>query len=177
MGNCGRGLAVRVLFRSRSLRRSDICLRNRQFPPTADSGTDALLQQMWISTAWNCQRSLPRVRNTACASGSRMITSSIVNRQSKIQNPKSPMPYPRALISTDLGDMTVELWDDVAPKHVANFLKLGSSGFYDNLIFHRIIPGFVIQGGCPQGTGTGGPGWKVNAEFNYRKHVPGPLAV
>ena len=87
------------------------------------------------------------------------------------------MPYPRALISTDLGDMTVELWDDVAPKHVANFLKLGSSGFYDNLIFHRIIPGFMIQGGCPEGTGTGGPGWSVKAEFNDRKHVPGTLSM
>src|SRR4051812_1662142 len=89
----------------------------------------------------------------------------------------SPMPYPRAIISTDLGDMTVELWDDVAPKHVENFLKLGTSGFYDNLIFHRIIPGFVIQGGCPKGTGTGGPGWSVKAEFNDRKHVPGTLSM
>ena len=68
--------------------------------------------------------------------------------------------------------MTVELWDDVAPNHVANFLKLANSGFYDNLIFHRIIPGFVIQGGCPQGTGTGGPGWTVKAEFNKRLHQP-----
>ena len=87
------------------------------------------------------------------------------------------MAYPRAIISTDQGDMTVELWDDVAPKHVANFLKLGSSGFYDNLIFHRIIPGFVVQGGCPQGTGTGGPGWQVKAEFNDRKHQPGTLSM
>ena len=69
------------------------------------------------------------------------------------------MPYPRAIISTDLGDMTVELWDDVAPRHVENFLKLGSSGFYNNLIFHRIIPGFVVQGGCPKGPGTGDPGY------------------
>jgi peptidyl-prolyl cis-trans isomerase B (cyclophilin B) len=87
------------------------------------------------------------------------------------------MPYPRAIISTDQGDMTVELWDDVAPKHVENFLKLGKSGFYDNLIFHRIIPGFVVQGGCPQGSGTGGPGWTVKAEFNKRPHVPGTLSM
>jgi peptidyl-prolyl cis-trans isomerase B (cyclophilin B) len=85
--------------------------------------------------------------------------------------------YPKAIISTDQGDMTVELWNDVAPKHVENFLKLGSSGFYNNLIFHRIIPGFVIQGGCPQGNGTGGPGWNVKAEFNNRKHVPGTLSM
>lgn len=87
------------------------------------------------------------------------------------------MPYPRAIISTDQGDMTVELWDDIAPKHVENFLKLADSGFYDNLIFHRIIPGFVIQGGCPQGAGTGGPGWTVKAEFNKKQHVPGTLSM
>ncbi len=87
------------------------------------------------------------------------------------------MPFPRAIISTDQGDMTVELWDDVAPQHVANFVKLAESGFYNNLIFHRIIPGFVIQGGCPKGTGTGGPGWTVKAEFNSKKHVPGTLSM
>lgn len=87
------------------------------------------------------------------------------------------MPYPRAIISTDQGDMTVELWNDVAPKHVDNFLKLGRSGFYSNLNFHRIIPGFVIQGGCPKGDGTGGPGWNVKAEFNRKQHVPGTLSM
>jgi peptidyl-prolyl cis-trans isomerase B (cyclophilin B) len=85
--------------------------------------------------------------------------------------------YPRAVISTDMGDMTVELWNDVAPKHVENFLKLGRSGFYDNLSFHRIIPNFVVQGGCPRGDGTGGPGWNVDAEFNDREHVPGTLSM
>ena len=85
--------------------------------------------------------------------------------------------YPRAIISTDMGDMTVELWDDVAPNHVANFLKLASNGFYSNLVFHRIIPGFVIQGGCPKGDGTGGPGWQVKAEFNQREHQPGTLSM
>ncbi|UCD75566.1 MAG: peptidylprolyl isomerase [Phycisphaerales bacterium] len=85
--------------------------------------------------------------------------------------------YPKAIISTDLGDITVELWNDVAPKHAENFLKLGREGFYDNLIFHRIIPGFMIQGGCPHGTGTGGPGWTVDAEFNDRQHVPGTLSM
>lgn len=85
--------------------------------------------------------------------------------------------YPKAIISTSQGDITVELWNDVAPNHVENFLKLGREGFYDNLTFHRIIPGFVIQGGCPEGTGTGGPGWQVNAEFNDRQHVPGTLSM
>ena len=85
--------------------------------------------------------------------------------------------YPKAVISTSLGDMTVELWNDVAPNHGENFLKLGSSGFYNNLTFHRIIPGFMVQGGCPKGDGTGGPGWNVNAEFNDREHQPGTLSM
>ena len=86
-------------------------------------------------------------------------------------------PYPQAVIGTGLGEMTVELWDDVAPKHVENFLKLGRDGFYNDLIFHRIIPGFVAQGGCPKGDGTGGPGWNVNAEFNERPHEKGVLSM
>ena len=85
--------------------------------------------------------------------------------------------YPRATISTSMGDLVVELWDDVAPGHVENFRKLASDGFYDGLIFHRIIPGFVIQGGCPDGTGTGGPGWNVKNEFNDREHVEGTLSM
>ena len=89
----------------------------------------------------------------------------------------SETSYPRAVISTNHGDMTVELWQDVAPKHVENFLKLGKDGFYDNLTFHRVIKGFVIQGGCPKGDGTGGPGWQVDAEFNAREHQPGTLSM
>ncbi len=85
--------------------------------------------------------------------------------------------YPKAVISTSAGDMTVELWNDVAPKHAENFLKLARAGFYDNLTFHRILPDFVIQGGCPTGDGTGGPGWTVDAEFNDREHHPGTLSM
>ena len=85
--------------------------------------------------------------------------------------------YKTAVIETNHGPMTVELWDDVAPGHVENFVKLTTSGFYDGLGFHRIIPGFVIQGGCPTGDGTGGPGWDVPAEFNDRPHDEGVLSM
>lgn len=87
------------------------------------------------------------------------------------------MGYPRATIETNHGTITVELWDDVAPNHVKNFLDLGKDGFYDGLSFHRIIPNFVIQGGCPRGDGTGGPGHTVDAEFNDRKHEKGVLSM
>jgi peptidyl-prolyl cis-trans isomerase B (cyclophilin B) len=85
--------------------------------------------------------------------------------------------YPKAVIATKFGDINIELWDDVAPKHVENILKLAKDGFYDNLTFHRVIPGFVIQGGCPKGDGTGGPGWSVEAEFNDRQHHAGTLSM
>ncbi len=87
------------------------------------------------------------------------------------------MSYPTATIETDQGTIRVELWDDVAPGHVENFLKLADNGFYDNLTFHRILKDFVIQGGCPLGDGTGGPGWKVKAEFNDRPHDEGVLSM
>lgn len=84
---------------------------------------------------------------------------------------------PQVKLETSEGTFTVELWPDVAPKHAENFTKLASSGFYDGLTFHRILPGFVIQGGCPEGNGTGGPGWNVPAEFNDRKHDKGVLSM
>jgi len=87
------------------------------------------------------------------------------------------MTYPTATIETTKGTITIELWDDVAPKHAENFQKLAKSGFYDGVVFHRIIPGFMIQGGCPDGTGMGGPGWNVDAEFNDREHHEGVLSM
>lgn len=83
----------------------------------------------------------------------------------------------------DLGDMTVELYEDIAPATVENFLKLVDDKFYDGLIFHRVIPGFMIQGGCPDGTGMGGPGHHIKGEFasngfnNPLKHTKGVLSM
>ena len=87
---------------------------------------------------------------------------------------------PTATIETDQGTITVEFWNDVAPGHVKNFIDLAKKGFYNGLIFHRVIPGFMIQGGCPQGTGTGGPGYQIKGEFNRRpdrKHTRGVLSM
>jgi peptidyl-prolyl cis-trans isomerase B (cyclophilin B) len=75
------------------------------------------------------------------------------------------------------GTITLELYPDSAPNTVANFEKLANSNFYNNLTFHRVEPGFVVQGGDPNGNGTGGPGYKIKAEFNSRKHVTGTLAM
>ena len=84
---------------------------------------------------------------------------------------------PQVKLETSEGEMVVELWPDVAPLHAENFLKLSREGFYDGLSFHRVLPGFVIQGGCPVGNGTGGPGWTVKAEFNDRPHEKGVLSM
>ncbi len=83
----------------------------------------------------------------------------------------------RARIATRHGDMVVQFFPADAPRHVENFCALVKKGFYEGLIFHRVIKGFMIQGGCPQGTGTGGPGYKVKAEFNSRLHVRGVVSM
>ena len=93
-------------------------------------------------------------------------------------------PAENAVIKTTYGDMTIAFWPEVAPKHVENFKKLAREGFYDGTAFHRIIKGFMIQGGCPNTKkgakgmpGTGDPGYKVKAEFNDRKHVRGVISA
>lgn len=75
------------------------------------------------------------------------------------------------------GKIVIELFAKEAPNTVANFEKLANNEFYDGLTFHRIIPGFVSQGGCPKGNGTGGPGWTINCEINPNKHVTGALSM
>jgi peptidyl-prolyl cis-trans isomerase B (cyclophilin B) len=84
----------------------------------------------------------------------------------------------QAIITFPHGGKTViDLFEKDAPNTVANFEKLAGQGFYNGLTFHRVIPGFVAQGGCPSGTGTGGPGYKINCEINSNKHELGTLAM
>jgi peptidyl-prolyl cis-trans isomerase B (cyclophilin B) len=80
-------------------------------------------------------------------------------------------------LDTSAGKITLDLLPDVAPNHCKNIIGLARSGFYDGIIFHRIVPGFVIQAGCPKGVGTGGPGYRVKAEFNETPHVAGVLSM
>ena len=83
----------------------------------------------------------------------------------------------QVLLRTNRGDMMVEFWPDVAPGHVRNFLDLSSDGFYDGTIFHRVIPGFMVQGGDPTGTGTGDGKRKLQPEFNQKPHLAGVISM
>ena len=83
----------------------------------------------------------------------------------------------KVIIKTEKGDIRVELFDKDAPKTVKNFIDLIQNSFYDGLNFHRVIPNFVIQGGCPNGTGTGGPGYHIPCEINTQKHLAGSLSM
>jgi peptidyl-prolyl cis-trans isomerase B (cyclophilin B) len=83
----------------------------------------------------------------------------------------------RATITTSMGPIEVELFDVEAPATVANFTKLAEDGFYTDLTFHRVIPDFMVQGGCPEGTGRGGPGYTFEDEFNEHRVVRGALAM
>lgn len=113
-----------------------------------------------------------------CLAGAERISMS----ETKFTEPKAPLAdvqkYTKAVIKTSKGDITVELYPKEAPLSVTNFVQLSKGGFYNNLTFHRVVPNFVIQGGDPQGTGAGGPGFTIPAEINGNphKHVEGALA-
>jgi peptidyl-prolyl cis-trans isomerase B (cyclophilin B) len=83
----------------------------------------------------------------------------------------------KGIIKTAKGDIHIEFFDQEAPKTVDNFVKLAESGFYNGLTFHRVIANFMIQGGCPRGDGTGGPGHSIKCEINKNKHLPGSLSM
>jgi peptidyl-prolyl cis-trans isomerase B (cyclophilin B) len=83
----------------------------------------------------------------------------------------------QGIIKTNKGDIHIEFFDKHAPNTVANFVKLAESGFYNGLTFHRVIPNFVIQGGCPKGDGTGGPGYAIQCEINPSKHLAGSFSM
>ena len=83
----------------------------------------------------------------------------------------------RAIMETEKGKINLELFDSDAPNTVKNFVELSEKGFYNDLNFHRVIPDFMIQGGCPEGTGTGGPGYKIKCEINSNKHLEGTLSM
>ena len=94
-------------------------------------------------------------------------------------SPETLKSLTSCVMDTDKGKITIALYPEAAPNTVANWHKLATSGFYDGLTFHRVIEGFVAQGGCPHGSGTGGPGWRIACETrgNPHKHKTGSLSM
>lgn len=103
------------------------------------------------------------------------------NRKAEVDEASKQLDFSKhkyqIVLDTSLGKITLDMLPNVAPAHCKNMLGLAKIGFYDGLIFHRVIKGFMIQGGCPEGTGTGGPGYNVKAEFNATKHEAGVLSM
>lgn len=87
------------------------------------------------------------------------------------------MSETKAVLDTKFGKIEIKFFPDVAPNHVKNFIDLAKKGFYNGTTFHRVIPGFMIQGGDPSGNGTGGPGYSVKAEFNDKSHKRGIVSM
>ena len=83
----------------------------------------------------------------------------------------------RVILKTSMGDITLEFFPDRAPRTCEHFVKLARQGFYEGLTFHRILKGFIVQGGCPKGDGSGGPGFTLRAEFNETPHVKGSVSM
>jgi peptidyl-prolyl cis-trans isomerase B (cyclophilin B) len=103
------------------------------------------------------------------------------NRKAEVEAAQQDIDFSKnkyqLVLDTNQGKITLDMLPEVAPGHVKNLLGLAKIGFYDNLTFHRIISGFMIQGGCPEGTGTGGPGYTIKAEFNATPHEPGVVSM
>jgi peptidyl-prolyl cis-trans isomerase B (cyclophilin B) len=148
------------------------------YPDTANPGT-------WILYA------LPTGGNTTQAPAPKDVvgTPLVIETRPQQQNPTSTvvtriLPLQYAVMTTDSGPLTEVFYYDVAPNTVENFLTLAGGGYYDGLVFHRVVPGFVIQGGDPLGAdpdpqkrGTGGPGYMIGAEFNDHPHLEGVLSM
>ena len=103
------------------------------------------------------------------------------NRKAEVDKAVSDVDFTKNTyqieFETNQGPIRVNLWPDVAPGHCKNIIGLTKIGYYDGIISHRVIPGFMMQIGCPQGTGTGGPGYTINAEFNSKIHEAGVLSM
>ncbi len=106
-----------------------------------------------------------------------LVTAIVVGTSVMVPVAHSEGKRPRATIETGKGTIVIEVYKDEAPKTVENFIKLAKRGFYDGVIFHRVIPGFMVQTGDPTGTGTGGPGYTFEDEFSPNLHHDGPGVV
>ena len=135
-----------------------------------------LLHRIETAAAEDADRGLTQVGNRWLRSRHRLVR--------RFMDHFAPELMTKAVMDTDAGQITLELFDADAPNTVANFVKLAKDGFYDGLAFHRVIDGFMAQGGCPNSregakgmAGTGGPGYTIDCEINSKKHQAGTLSM
>jgi len=111
----------------------------------------------------------------------RFLKGKIVSKRAEVDAALADVDFDKAdyqvVFNTNMGEITLNLFPDVAPGHSKNLIGLTKIGFYDGIIFHRVIPQFVAQVGCPKGNGTGGPGYTIDQEFNSRQHNPGTVSM
>ena len=109
------------------------------------------------------------------------VTDPMQNREAEVQAALETIDFEKnnyqIQLDTTMGLITLDLYPDIAPGHCKNIIGLSKIGYYDGVIFHRVIRDFVCQGGCPKGDGTGGPGYEIKAEFNEKPHVAGTLSM
>jgi len=106
-----------------------------------------------------------------------MVCAGLILLGTLIQGEAAELKKQKATIELEAGKIVIELYEKDAPGTVANFVKLAKQGYYNGLRFHRVVPGFVVQGGDPKGDGSGGPGYTIKDEFNSRKHLTGAVAM
>ena len=127
---------------------------------------------------WDSSRGCVAAKNTAVEKQKENFT---VSLKSKVEEATRDIDFAinnfQIRLETSLGNVVLDLLPDVAPNHCRNMIGLTRIGFYDGLTFHRVIKGFMIQGGCPTGNGTGNPGYQISAEFNETPHVAGVLSM
>ena len=125
--------------------------------------------------------SVATMRRQFCLLKPSLLQHELMSKQSEVAAAVADLDFANKKyqihLNTSAGDIKMDLLSEVAPEHCKNMIGLAKIGFYDGLIFHRVISGFMIQGGCPEGTGTGGPGYQINAEFNPTSHVTGVLSM
>ncbi len=139
--------------------------------------TVALLAAVSLFTG--CQKEQPAPTPIPATMPPQQVTQSAAPKKYTAPPPMSIDPNKKytATLHTEKGNITIELFAADAPKTVNNFVYLAREGFYDGTVFHRVIPGFMAQGGDPTGTGTGGPGYKFADEFSNKKHLAGVISM
>ncbi len=152
----------------------------KQFAAMAAFGSDRFEEAKALIEKIEADGGSRRIRVLQQAKGDMDLRISEWKKEQEIRAAEASSDLPRVKLETTEGDIVIELFEDQAPNAVANFISLIEKGYYDGLTFHRVLPQFMAQGGCPDGTGAGGPGYEIDCECyrsDYRRHFSGTLSM